>query len=1059
MARVRLFCGSNRSVRTSLVDRILVQHWPSARLLVPTRRYARRRLEQLLLEAKLLGAWGEPVQSLTDFAEALLREEGIPVRRVSDFERRLLLERALTKLEPAADLPEIVLHTPGLVSHLLDVIAQLKQAAVEPTDFRARAAQGESRGSLDVLVADAYAAYQDALKTAQRYDIPGVYWEAVLRCQGRKPRILEGIEVLALDAFDDFTPSEFRLIEALEPHVPEVVFGLNYDARPNRQDLYTLPAATARLIQTRFDVAPALVESAPLASHVEYAANHIFWRDPPRFPESGTSRELAPNLKVLPCIDTTHEIEAIGRRVKRLLTTQYVPAEAVAVVFRNIEGVKDAIQTIFREFGIPLRMVRSAALAESAMGTFLVRFLDAARTWARENVIDVLSSPRMRVGNGEDRLPVAILARSAQIITGYDEWTSRLETLAERLRQGVGDDVESLLRRLPDAPEKTDAVLERVRHFKSLADTIPSRGTQRVFAEALDKLLDRFRLDKTPPAELAVDAQEGAVCAGIRALLETLAESDIGDTTDRNAFVELFTQGLREIPVPGVTRAPGVACGDPISLRNLTFDHVFFGGLTEGIVPFPPPMNAIYTDIDRARLRAAGIALEGGQEHGARERLLFQHVLESARNSLTLSWPAMKRDGRESTPSPFLTEVLSLFDGHAAVLEPAPRSDAFLPASAEAASLRDFRNAAYYRERTLRKVFADKFAEIEAGVRIEYDRHSPAPFGIYDGVLSDAELVSVLNAEFGTDHQFSVNQLEIYIDCPFRFFAERVLGVEETEAPEAEFDPRVRGTILHHALESFHRRYIGRGIPEIPAEEAFAAMRQAVEEAFAAHEWKSATAPPGLMQVERRRMQAALDRYLDIERNGQAPPWQPGHFEVTFGRVKGPVLDSLSRPEPFRLETGAHPVLFAGRIDRIDKQGDTARIVDYKSGGIPSAGNIISGRSLQLTVYAWALERFLLPGTTCTEAVFIPVGCSEYREALGKNSPRNVWKQREANAMAAIVQAIHGIRSASFPPIPKEEACRYCGHKRACRYQQTRIERKTSRYNTLADASPGNGRE
>jgi len=417
-------------------------------------------------------------------------------------------------------------------------------------------------------------------------------------------------------------------------------------------------------------------------------------------------------------------------------------------------------------------------------------------------------------------------------------------------------------------------------------------------------------------------------------------------------------------------------------------------------------------------------------------------VLESARTSLTLSWPATKRDGRESTPSPFLTEVLSLFDGHAAVLGTTPLADAFFPASAEAASSRDLRNAAYYRDGGLRKVFADQFADIETGVCIERDRHSSAPFGIYDGVLSDTELVAILSAEFGTDHQFSVNQLEIYIDCPFRFFAERVLGVEETEAPQAEFDPRVRGTILHYALELFHRRYSGHGIPDIPEEDARTAMRKAVEEAFAAHEWKSTTASPGLVQVERRRMLTALERYLDIERNRQTAVWRPCHFEVAFGHVKGPVQDPLSRTDPFWLETDVHPILFAGRIDRIDKQGDAARIIDYKSGGIPSAGNITSGRSLQLTVYAWALERFLLPGTICAEAVFIPVGRADYREALGKNSPRSGWKQREANAMTAIIQAIRGIRSASFPPVPKEEACRYCVYKRACRYQQARIERK-----------------
>ena len=277
-ASARLLYGTQRSHRAAHIDNLMREHWGRAFLLVPTRHYAARRLESIILEGGLNGAWGRSVLTFDDFVEQLLKAEGHEPVRVDDTTRRLLLERALGELKDTTALREFssVADTGGFVSHMLRVITQLKQAAVEPHVFRERIQQRPHSSSIDAVVADVYTAYQHALVEANVYDLPGLFWQAALECDGKRPAILKDIAVLILDGFDDFTPSEFHLLERLRPHLNLLVFGLNYDPNPDQADLFALTARTAHNIAETFGAAVATFEEAPAETQREFAASHIF---------------------------------------------------------------------------------------------------------------------------------------------------------------------------------------------------------------------------------------------------------------------------------------------------------------------------------------------------------------------------------------------------------------------------------------------------------------------------------------------------------------------------------------------------------------------------------------------------------------------------------------------------------------------------------------------------------------------------------------------------------------------------------------------------------------
>lgn len=1025
---VRLLCGPYGSGRAACIDGLMRAHWGRAVLLLPTRRYAQRRLENLILDSDLPGLFGRTVLTFDDFVADLLRAEGKLPRRLGDFERRLLLESALARVAQNKSLKSLgeVTETHGFVTQMLDIITQIKQAAVDPEKFRAYAASGGNW--LDPVVADVYEAYQSALQGSGLYDVPGMFWEAAVICRERRPRRIEDVEALLLDGFDDFTPSEFNLLAALRPHLQLLALGLNCDTTPNRSDLYAAPLRTARRIEGDFDAAIENFEAPAPESCTEHAAASIFWRDQPAVPPE----QLRRNLEIVPCADLVQEVEAVGRRVKRLLLEKTVAPGDIAVVYAASGPQAATVRAVFGEFGIPVRVLEQPALWDSSVGAFVLAVLEAFDGWQRETVVDVLTSPWFMPGRPYTGA-IPALARAASIISGREEWRSRLEALAARTERET-----SGMPRIPDAKPALDGLLEDIETLGAIDDALPKKAATAEFIEALKSILDELDVAGAVRNHPAPEIRESEQCAfdALYRMLDAWREwSRDGQEVSRSAFASDLRQALQLNAFGPRQPRDAVLCMKAQDVRGLEFGHLFFIGLNEGEVPAPPRISAVYSQQDLANLGRAGIELEGRYAHIEREMLRFHHVLCAARDRLVITWRTVSPGGQEQHPSPYIKDLLELFPGER-IEAPMPRSNDFVPPLEMAASWRDVRNAAFLANEAAAASLQSQFPRLKFAAGMEAARHDPSPFGIYDGVLREKRLVAQVAGRFGRDHVFSVNQLESYAKCPFRFFVDRVLGIKEDEEPTSEFDGLVRGSILHEVLQAFHEKY--RLVPAcaIPREDAEAALEELVEEAFARQGWRSVNAPPAVIEVEKRYALSLLRRYLENERGRNETQWQPAHFEVAFGRQPGKSQSRLDKLEAYRLDLGGGQVFFAGRIDRIDlhETRAAARIIDYKTKGIPGRADIREGRSLQLAVYAQALEELLMPGTSCEEARFLSISKDEHRDL----------KPEERDAVRGHVQrTVAGVRAAHYQPEPtNKNVCSSCPAKRVCRYEEARVERK-----------------
>jgi len=1048
MAEVNVICGTERSARSAKIDQAVRERWGRALLLVPTRQYASRRAERIILDGDLDGAWGRPVITLDDFAEDLLRAAGKAPIRLSDTARRMLLDRSLEMLRRNGKLNALgdAADTRGFRSHVLRIITQLKQAAIEPRVFRERIRTRRLHSALDDVVAEVYSAYQDALLEAGVYDLPGLFWEAEYICRQGRPNAVEKVDLLALDGFDDFTPSEFRLLKSLSNHVETLLFGLNYDPGPNRIDLYKTAARTYEQLRGEFDALVRFEEEDEPRTFLAFASSNVFWRDEPRPPS-----RLEADLEIVPCADFVQEVETIGRRVKQLILDDGVSADEIAVVYRDLREAAGTVRSVFAEFGISVRIVQPPSIWESSVFAFLMDLFDALDTWAREPVLNVLTSiwfnpARIREDHSWSRHKDAfsLLSRMAQIISGLEEWRWGIDRLLSHRDE---ETAQRLRRCLPEADQAAHALLEGIEFVEQVGSRLPTKATHRTYAAVLDEIIDSLGIPEAVDAH-PIEFIRGFEQAAVQSLRELLGEwcfwDDDSSVLSRTEFLASLQEAARETTFQPPGSRGGVACLDVESARLLRFDYVFFGGVNEGDVPRPATASAIYSEEDLASLADVEIPIEGRKAHAEREALMFHHVLNVPRKRLCVTWRMLSRQGKEQYPSPYVTDLIGLFPNHK-IQQPLPRPEQFVPRIEHAASWRDLRNAVFRDSVPPREMCPEQFGRARMGAEIERARHDRTPFGVYDGVLVSPEVVDGIACEFDENHVFSVQQIETYNACPFSFFVERILGVEEAAIPVAEFDASVRGAILHGILQAFHQQYRGCAVADIPETEAIEAIRAHAERVFSGKAWKSATAPRGVEAIELHRILAVLDRYLGIEHARNESQWKPMHFEVGFGRTPGATQDPLTRPEPYPLSTSSGTVFFAGRIDRIDLCDEGARIIDYKSGVVPAAKEISEGASLQLAVYALALEQFLMPGADCREAYFVKVGSEDRRQALGRTQKKDEWPERQARVRDIVAQCVAAIRAGKFPPRPSEIACRYCTARRVCRYEPSRIERKEPR--------------
>ena len=688
--------------------------------------------------------------------------------------------------------------------------------------------------------------------------------------------------------------------------------------------------------------------------------------------------------------DREEELIAVARRLKAEGVDR-PSLDRVAVVFKRPLPYLYLAREVFGTAGLPYQAFDALPLAAEPFAAALDLVLEFVESdFTRRSMVALLRSPHFAFRDGDrpiGRDEIAMLDRELS----EQRYLGGLERLQDVSSHEPWDPaLAGLVRLKADPTEATDAMpaLHAARTAANMLAPLASAAPASSQFRCLIGFLDSY---EAPIEDDASRLRRGR--AAVRDVLAALAAAHAAHDDPPMAIAEMAASVRRWIEertlVPESGRT-GVQFVDDQAARYGDFDEIAVVGLIEGEWPERPKRNIFYP---ASLLASLGWPTEKDRR-GAAEAW-FLELLQSPVQRVSVSTVSLDDEALVEA-STFVDEI--------------PRAK--LPVTV-------IQKKGVFFETASAKKTPNPFSEEEheavdpdsvAWISMRAARSSP-----------DAD---AFHGETGPLAQktWSVSALETYLGCPFKFFAQYVVRLEEEPEDEEVMDPRTQGQFVHEVFEAFFRRWQDEGHQAImpdTIDNARTLFREVVE-AFLVR----------LSDAE-----AALERTRLL-----GSPAAAGLGEAVF-RMEAersvPVVARLLEhrlKDEFAFETAAGPrrMPVNGKADRIDLLADgTFRVIDYKLGWPPNRA-----RALQLPIYGWCAEQslkgYLGRQWTLGEAAYLAF--KGPKRVVGLFSSADERARVLTSAQQRFADTVDAINAGHFPPAPDDVyRCETCTYAAVCR--------------------------
>ena len=986
-----------------------------------------------------------------------------PARRIQATTQLALLRQLVAGANAAGQLKHFhrIAHTRGFIEVLADLINELKQNGIDVDQFD-HAASSKKDYDISVL----YRRYQQTLKNNDLVDREGEGWLALATSRNRGD-IVNGVDLMLVDGFDQFTPVQAQLLAELARGLQRIDITLPTLYQQSGELAHRSELTRARLEQTHTEAGASLrittLNGGSDDRHpdLELLGRLVFRNS------SADVKSDALRLVAMPTI--TDEAKAVLRLVKQQLLNGE-SGEDFMIVLRDWDRYATSFRQGQLEFGLPLLLHYQPSFQNIPVVAVLLDLLDLAPEFRRGDLLDVLHSPYLESGLDEadidllDRLSLEqVFDRGAR-----DDWLNMI-SLARLSALDEEDE------RRPISSESAERLAQHLARFLD-GITPPEKGDVRAYVSWIEQLignnpnvdwledpsrdLSRFSLQIAQRVTQSAQAQDALVqrdMAALNGLTAIMRDLLLSDDLIRDGFGETMSSDWRDFwaqlkhaiqsssePPQVAHRAGRVLVTTATEARGLPHRHIYILGLSEGIFPSEASEDPIYLDSERLRLQALDIPLSTRAER-ADDRGLFLELISLPRQTLTLSRPTFQ-EGKVWLESHFWRSVVSAFPKQPVttavigqVVRPADAASLseLMLSIVDHSSGQDGRNARQMRSWLRNHPTHSKlWQRIQRGCQIEAGRLSQSPYNQFSGHLSRPELQAEVERRLSPLRIWSASQLKDYGLCGFRYFAKRLLKLDEVREPETGYDLLQLGLLNHKILEETYRQIRDRGMAirednqeralEIFEEVATGLLQRAPEEfgfrASASWQAEQEVLYRGLKALVRHDFSDDSplnlldgDRYVfDVERQ----------FEDL--RIDLPGMN-----EPLRMR---------GHIDRIDEVDGQLLVVDYKTGATRiDRSQMEAGRDFQMMAYVLALLNAPDPQGELKAGMFWHLRDLKTSGVFKIDDPDD--QAAMDTALLQVAQNLRDGRRGQFPVHPnalEEGKCaRYCEYAHLCRVNIT----------------------
>ena len=680
--------------------------------------------------------------------------------------------------------------------------------------------------------------------------------------------------------------------------------------------------------------------------------------------------------------DREEEMVAVARQIHgHRRRGDAVPDSRSAVVFKRPLPYVYLASEVFPSAGIRFEIFDATPLAAEPTAAAIDLTLEVPGTdFTRAAIVALLRSPHFvfQAPDGLPMLPEAVGALDRTLSEKrYLGGIERLQELAAAnpvlgSAAAIAREL-AILRERQAASTKIAALLAFwSAHVRPLAQDDPFASRERraraSIVEMLTRLADALRAQDDP--EWTVED----LAIAVRRLIE------------EQTFVAESSGG-------------GVALVDDRAARYGDFDDIAIVGMVESDWPDRPGRNIFYPP---RVLKALGWPSEADRNRAARAR--FLDLVSAASRRTTVSTFTLEDD---------------------AVVMRSMQLDEIPRARLSSAPAEAFDDGHVFAEEMLSRDPIDVDAYVASGFGGTIDSgETRAWSGLRTtrGAIDRPAFHGSIGAQ--PSRAWSVSALETYLSCPFKFFAQHVLRLEEEPDDEEVMDPRKQGQFVHEVFERFYREWLDSGRGAITADNLDGARTL-----FTA--------------VVDRALASLSDAEAGLERTRLlGSPAAAGLGEAVFRMEAERPIEVVDRKLEYRLDGsfsiatsgGDRSIALKGKADRIDLLADgTFRLIDYKLGWPPDRG-----RALQLPIYGICAEQQLAKSTgrhwTLGEAAYIAFKGPRRIVPLYPVARTSNRETTLADAQQRLADTVDAIERGEFPPTPDDVfLCETCSYMSVCR--------------------------